>query len=67
MTSQPDERTITIHILLNISQIKGNQTVKSIRLIKYNKSIFFFKNHAENETRRLVPDFFLLIEKLYIS
>ena len=43
MTSQPDERTITIHILLNISQIKGNQTIKSRRLIEYNKRIFSSK------------------------
>ena len=28
MTSQPDLQTITIHILPNISQSKGNQTMK---------------------------------------
>ena len=28
MTSQPDLQTITIHILTNISQSKGNQTMK---------------------------------------
>ena len=28
MTSQPDQQTIKIHILTNISRIKGNQTMK---------------------------------------
>ena len=27
------------------------------------REIFFFKNHTENEARRLVPDHFLLIKK----
>ena len=27
--------------------------------MEYNKSNFFFKNHAGNEARRLVPDLFL--------
>ena len=31
------------------------------QLIEYNKiNFFFFKNHAENEKERLVPDFFCL-------
>ena len=29
------------------------------QLTKYNKKIFFFKNYAENEPRRLVPDLLL--------
>ena len=34
-----------------------NQRMKFGQLIKYNKTkIFFFKNHAENEAGRLVPD-----------
>ena len=55
MTSQ----SITIHILPNISRIKGNQTMKFGRLIEYNK-IFYFKNHAENEAGRLVPHLFVV-------
>ena len=27
------------------------------------REIFFFKNHAENEVRKLVPDLFLFSEK----
>ena len=41
MTSQPDLQTVAIHIFLNISQSKGNQTMKSGQLIEYNnKNIF---------------------------
>ena len=25
--------------------------------------LFFFKNHAENEVRRILPDFFLFFKK----
>ena len=57
MTSQPGLQTFAIHILSKISQSKGNQTVKLGQLI------FFFKNHAENEVGRLVPDLSLFLEK----
>ena len=44
MTSQPGYQTITVHVLLNVSQIKGNQTVKFGQLTEYNKrNIFYFK------------------------
>ena len=57
-------QTIAIHILPNISQGKGNQTVKFGQLIEYKKrNIFLKKNYAEKETRRLVPDFFLFLKK----
>ena len=49
------KQTITVHILLNISRSKGNQTMKVGQLIEYN-IIFFFRNHAENMAERLVPD-----------
>ena len=41
MTSQPGQQTIAIHILPNISQIKGNQTMKLSQLKKYNKRKIF--------------------------
>ena len=47
--SQSGLQTIPIHILPNISQSKGNQTMKFGQLIEHNKRIFFFKNYAENE------------------
>ena len=55
MTSQPGLQTIAIHILPNISPGRGKQTMKFGQLIE----IIFFKNYAENEARRLVPDLFL--------
>ena len=33
------------------------------QLIEYGKRNIFFKSHAENKVRRLVPDLFLLFEK----
>ena len=64
MTSQAGLETIAIHILPNISQSKGNQTMKFGQLIQYNKRNIFFKNYAENEEGRLVPDLFLFFEKV---
>ena len=63
MTSQPGLQTIVIRILPNISQNKGNKTMKSGQLIEYNKIILFFKNCAENEAGRLVPELFLFFKK----
>ena len=44
MRSQPGLQTITIHILPNISQSKGNQTMKFGQLIEYNKINIFLQN-----------------------
>ena len=43
MTSQPGLETMAIHILPNISQSKGNQTVKFGKLIEYNKRNIFLQ------------------------
>ena len=43
MTSQPGLQTIAIHILPNMSQSKGNQTMKLGQLIEYNKRNIFFQ------------------------
>ena len=59
MSSQPGLQTIVIHILSNIFHSKGNQTMKFGELIEYNKRNIFFKNYAENEARRLVPNLFI--------
>ena len=37
MTWQPDQQTIAIYILTNISRSKGNQATKFGKLIEYNK------------------------------
>ena len=66
MMSQPGfliAQTIAMHILPNISQSKGNQTMKFGQLIEYKREIIFFKNYAEIEVGRLVPDLFLFFEK----
>ena len=66
MTSQIGNQTNTINILLpDISKSKDNQTMKFGQLIEYNMTIFYIKNHAENDTRRLVPDLFLKKKALY--
>ena len=43
MTSQPGVQTIAIHILPNISQREGNQTIKFGQLIEYNKRNIFLQ------------------------
>ena len=47
MTSQPGLQTITIHILTNISLIKGNQTMKFGQLLEYNKRNIFIQKLCE--------------------
>ena len=44
MTSEPGEQAITIHLLVSISQSKGNQTVKFGQLIDYNKLNIFLQH-----------------------
>ena len=41
MTSKPGLETITIHISHNISQSKGNQTLKFGQVIEYNNGNIF--------------------------
>ena len=43
MTSQVGLQTIARHILSNISESRGNQTMKFGQLIKYNKRNIFFQ------------------------
>ena len=43
MTSQTGLQAIAMHILPNISQSKGNQTIKFGLLIEHNKRNFFLK------------------------
>ena len=64
MTSQPGLQTISIHMLSNISQSKGNQKMRFGQLIEYNKRNLLLKNYAENEARRLVPELLLFFKKV---
>ena len=47
MPSQPCLQTIAIHILPNISQSKGDQTMKFGPLIEYNKRNIFLQTLCE--------------------
>ena len=48
MTSQPGKQLISMHVLLNISRRKGNQTMKLIQLIEYNaRNIFLEKSYTK--------------------
>ena len=67
MTTEPGKQTIVIHILPNISLVKGKETMILGRLIEYiKKKYLFYKNHAENETGRLASDLFLFFKKAYL-
>ena len=57
---------MAIHILVNISRIKGNEILKFGQLIEYNKRNIFKKNHAENKAKRLVSDLILFFKKAFI-
>ena len=59
MTSQ-NKQIISIHILINISRSKGNQTMKFGQLIKYTVRNISFKNYAGNELGRLDADLFFV-------
>ena len=60
MTSQTGEQVISIHILLNISRGKVNQSMKFGQLIEYNmRNIFFKKNYTQNMVEKLVSDPFI--------
>ena len=62
MTLQPGFQTIAIHILPNILQSKGKQTMKFGQQ-NITREIFLFKNYAENEAGRLVLDIILFFQK----
>ena len=51
-------------MLPNISQSKGNQTMKFGQLIEYDRRNIFSKNYAENEAGRVVPDLLIFFKKL---
>ena len=66
MTSQPRKQTMTTHIFPYISRGKDYQTIRFgqvIEIFRKYLEIFFFANHAESETERLVPDLFLFFLK----
>ena len=64
MTSQTGQQVFTIHVLRYTSRSKVNQAMMYAQLLAL--EIFFFRIHAENKVGRLVPDFLLFVQKLYI-
>ena len=63
MTAKPGQQTTAIHLLSNISQSKGNQTIKFAQLINITREIFFFQKSCKNDAGRLLPDLFLIFVK----
>ena len=68
ITSKPGNRKNTKQILPNISRSIGNVTMKFGQLKERfgqlkEWEIFFFKNHAENEAGKLVPNIFFFFKK----
>ena len=63
MTAQPGLQTITIHILPNTHKVKATRQWNLVNWQNITRKIVFFKNYAENEAGRLVPDLFLFFEK----
>ena len=56
------EKTIARQILPNISQSKGNQTMKLGQLIECNKRNICLKKYVENKAGRPVSDLFLFLK-----
>ena len=50
-------------MLPNISRSKDKKAMKLGYLVESNVRKFFFKNYAENENGRLVPDLFFFLKK----
>ena len=58
MTSKPGKKTFVIHILSNISRIKGNKTMKFEQLLDYNmRNIFLEKSYIKGRGETLPRPF----------
>ena len=64
MTSQPGLQTIAIQILPNISQSKGNQTMKFGQLREYNKSNIFLYNLGQKWGKKTSSRLFIFKKSL---
>ena len=65
--SQPGNQTIAIHILTNISRIRGNQTKKLGQPIEYKMRNNFFEKSYTICGRETVPKPFSKTSKLSMS
>ena len=64
MTSQPGLQIIAIYILPNISQSKGNQTMKFGQLVEYNKINIFLQSHGKMRQGDYFQTFSHFLKKL---
>ena len=67
MTSQHGRKIISIHILLNISKSKGNQTMRFGQLIEYNMKNIFLEKSCTKYGGETIPRPFSKKSKLNIS
>ena len=65
--SQPGKKTITIHILRNISKRKRNQTIKFGQLIEYNMRNIILEKSYKKCGGEILPYRFLKIKVQHIS
>ena len=63
MISQPGYQRITITILLDISGIKGYQTLIFGQVVEHNYRNIFLQKSCKKEAGKLVPDRFLFFNK----
>ena len=64
MTSQPGLQTITIDILSNNSQSKGNQTMKFGQLVEHNNRNFFLETMQKMKQGDYLQTSFYFLKKL---
>ena len=55
MTSQPGKQTIAINVLPNISESKGNQTMRFGQLTEYNMRNIFLEKSYTSCGRKTIP------------
>ena len=67
MTSQTGQQILTIHILSNISRIKGSQALKFGQLIEYNMRNIFPEKSYKKHSGEASPRLFYKKSKLSIS
>ena len=63
VTSQPEKKTIALHIFPNISKSKDNQTMKFGQLIEYNRDNFPENSYIKRE-RETIPRLFYKNNKI---
>ena len=63
ITSQPGWQRITLHVLMNLSWIKGNQTMKFGQFIECKKRNIFIQKSCRKSSKEASSRTFLLFQK----